>query len=275
MLRVVRDGRVRHRTSLAICGAETPDFGQVPEVGDLEAWTVTDEGIVRWSGWTARHLVPPRHRGRRSWLARGGHAGRRCGPTSPAVTSSTWSASRRPPGGPAGARRGVGADEPIQQLAYAMRLAYEHAYGHYYGTLFDGIAHRRHIRRVAVPAGGCWSAATTVREGYVPTSSGSIFPDTGVVQGCSVVHSVRRPAPVADRLRQDPPRRTSTRPIHIVGGLTAEEARQAGGGPARGSARSERPAHRQLRTTSTTSSSRHRMSDADVLDVRVEDGLAV
>lgn len=216
------------------CGQETTGFTQVPETGDLEAWTVTDQGIlalVRLDGTD----VPFLHR---------------IVDTDPRAlevgirVTAVWADE---PNGhvldlvgfvPAGeAPRGElvplsETSEPIPQQAYTMRLEYEHAYGHFYGTLFDGVADRRHIRGVQCPS--CDSVLVPPRplceKCYVPTQQWVDLPDTGVVQGCSVVHiefvGQRVPPPyVYAEIILDG---ASTRLIHTVGGLTAEEARAGG-----------------------------------------------
>lgn len=216
------------------CGGETPDFRQVPEVGDLEAWTVTDQGIValvRLDGTDVAFL----------------HRIVDADPASLEVGMRVGAVWAEEPGGhvldlvgfapaPGADRQELaevsGAGEPIQQLAYTMRLEYEHSYGHYYGTLFDGIAHRRHIRGVRCPS--CEGVLVPPRplceKCYVRTQQWVDLPDTGVVQGCSVVHiefvGQRVPPPyVYAEIILDG---ASTRLIHTVGGLTAEEARAGG-----------------------------------------------
>jgi len=216
------------------CGGETPDFRQVPEVGDLEAWTVTDQGIValvRLDGTDVPFL----------------HRIVQAEPSALEVAMRVRAVWAEEPSGqvldlvgfepaPEAAREELtevsDTSEPIQQLAYTMRLEYEHAYGHYYGTLFDGIAHRRHIRGVRCPR--CESVLVPPRpvceRCYVPTQQWVDLPDTGVVQGCSVVHiefvGQRIPPPyVYAEIILDG---ASTRLIHTVGGLTADEARAGG-----------------------------------------------
>lgn len=216
------------------CGGESAEFTKVPETGDLEAWTVTDQGIValvRLDGTD----VPFLHR-----IVDADPASLELG----ARLKAVW--SDEPTGhildlvgftpaedAPSGELEPVdGTSEPIPQQPYTMRLEYEHAYGHYYGTLFDGIAHRRHIRGVQCPS--CESVLVPPRplceKCYVPTQQWVDLPDTGVVQGCSVVHiefvGQRVPPPyVYAEIILDG---ASTRLIHTVGGLSAEEARAGG-----------------------------------------------
>jgi uncharacterized OB-fold protein len=100
------------------------------------------------------------------------------------------------------------------------------------GTLFDGIAYNRHIRGVRCPS--CESVLLPPRpmceNCFVPTRQWVDLPDTGVVQGCSVVHiefiGQRVPPPyVYAEIILDG---ASTRLIHTVGGLSAEDARAGG-----------------------------------------------
>lgn len=216
------------------CGSETSGFVQVPETGDLEAWTVTDQGclgLVRLDGTD----VPFLHR-----IVDTDPASLEVG----ARVQAVWSGERSGhvldltgftpaddvPRGELVAASDV--SEPIEQLPYTMRLEFEHAYGHFYGTLFDGIAHRRQIRGVQCPS--CNSVLVPPRplceKCYVPTQQWVDLPDTGVVQGCSVVHieflGQRVPPPyVYAEIMLDG---ASTRLIHTVGGLSAEEARSGG-----------------------------------------------
>lgn len=122
--------------------------------------------------------------------------------------------------------------EPLQQQNYTMTLDFQHAYGHYYGSLFDGVANDRRIRGVRCPA--CRNVLVPPREYcdqcFVQTEDWIDVPDTGVVQACSVVHiefmGQRVPPPyVYAEIVLDG---TSTRLIHTVSGLSAEEARAGG-----------------------------------------------
>jgi uncharacterized OB-fold protein len=213
------------------CGAETGEFTEVPGAGDLEAWTVTDQGVValvRLDGTD----VPFLHR-----LVDTETTSLEVGTR----VSAVWVDEPRGHvldlagfSPDTGAARGEAAPatetcEPLPQLPYTMRLEYEHAYGHYYGTLFDGIAHRRRIRGVRCPS--CESVLVPPRpvceKCYVRTQQWVDLPDTGVVQGCSVVHiefvGQRVPPPyVYAEIILDG---ASTRLIHTVGGLSAEDAR--------------------------------------------------
>jgi uncharacterized OB-fold protein len=216
------------------CGEATPELRSVPETGDLEAWTQTAQGIValvRLDGTD----VPLLHR---------------IVDTDPATLEigarvrAVWADEATghvldltgfvtAPDAPRGeVVEATDTSEPIAQQAYTMRLEYEHAYGHYYGTLFDGIADQRRIRGVQCPS--CDNVLVPPRplceKCYVPTRQWVDLPDTGVVQGCSVVHiefmGQRVPPPyVYAEIVLDG---ASTRLIHTVGGLSAEDARAGG-----------------------------------------------
>ena len=112
---------------------------------------------------------------------------------------------------------------PIEQLAYRMELDYEHAYGHYYGTLFDGIQNSRRIRGVRCPS--CRNVLVPPRPVceacYVATADWIDVPDTGVVHIEFVGQLVPPPYVYAEIVLDG----SSTRLIHTVGGISAEEAR--------------------------------------------------
>ena len=213
------------------CGADSSEMVVVPPTGVLEAWTVTDQGVialVRLDGTS----VPLLHR---------------IVDTAPDQleigqrVTATW--APEPVGGvldlhgfvpAAGApvaemSAALELAAPLEQLTYQMVLKYEHAYGHYYGSLFDSIKNDKRIRGVRCPS--CRNVLVPPR-GYceacfVPTTDWIDVPDTGVVQACSVVHieflGQRVPPPyVYAEIVLDG---TSTRLIHTVGGLSAEDAR--------------------------------------------------
>ena len=213
------------------CGADTAELVQAPTSGVLEAWTVTDQGtvaLVRLDGTAVPFL----------------HHAVVDDPSTLTVgmrVEASW--SDEPSGNvldlagfvpSAGAADGGVEDAgetaaPIEQLAYHMQLDYEHAYGHYYGTLFDGIANSRRIRGVRCPS--CRNVLVPPRPVceacYVRTVDWVDVPDTGVVQAYSVVHlefvgQLSPPPYVYAEIVLDG---SATRLIHTVGGISAEEAR--------------------------------------------------
>lgn len=216
------------------CGEETTEFRHVPGVGELDSWTVTDQGVialVRLDGTEVPLLhrivgadpqaLEPGLRVSAVWSdERTGHVLDLAGftPAPDAAQEESTLAERT--------------NDPIPQQNYTMRLEYQHAYGHYYGTLFDGIANGRHIRGVQCPSclGVLVPPRAVCEKCFVPTRQWVDLPDTGVVQGCSVVHiefiGQRVPPPyVYAEIMLDG---ASTRLIHTVGGISAEDARGGG-----------------------------------------------
>jgi len=216
------------------CGEPTTDWKHVPAVGDLDSWTVTDQGVValvRLDGTDVPFLhrivdaepeeLEPGMRVSAVWTDQ---------PTGHVLDIEGFTPTPDAPREEA--RPAEETKEPIPQQSYTMRLEYQHSYGHYYGTLFDGIANGRKIRGVQCPS--CKSVLVPPRAlceaCYVPTQQWVDLPDTGVVQGCSVVHiefvgqSVPPPYVYAEIILDG----ASTRLIHTFGGLSAEEARAGG-----------------------------------------------
>jgi uncharacterized OB-fold protein len=120
--------------------------------------------------------------------------------------------------------------EPITQVDYVMTLDYQHAYGPYYGTLFDAVRTDRRLR--GVKCSKCRRTLLPPRAVCdvccAPTSEWVDVEAVGTVQACSVVHikflGQRVPPPyVYAEIVLDG---TSTRLIHMVGGIDAELARE-------------------------------------------------
>lgn len=216
------------------CGSETPELLRVPDQGELVAWTLTDQGVIGLIllDGTDIPLVHQILDAEPDSLEIG------------ARVTARWAEERTghildlagfvlAPDAPRGELSPVGElSEPIAQQAYNMRLEYEHSYGYFYGTLFDGIADRRHIRGVQCPS--CQRVLVPPRalceRCFEFTKQWIDLPDTGVVQGCSVVHiefiGQRVPPPyVYAEIILDG---ASTRLIHTVGGISAEDARAGG-----------------------------------------------
>jgi len=121
--------------------------------------------------------------------------------------------------------------ETIEKIDYTMTLDYQHAYGHYYGTLFDGVKNGRRIRgvkctecaRVLVPPRGRCDVC------FAPTGQWVDLPATGTVQASSVVHiefigqRVKPPYVYAEIILDG----ASTRLIHMIGALDPEDAKTA------------------------------------------------
>lgn len=120
---------------------------------------------------------------------------------------------------------------PFEQVDYTMTLDYQHAYGPYYGTLFDGIKDARRIR--GVRCSECRLLLLPPRAYcdvcFAPTSEWVDVEATGTVQASSVVHiefigqRLKPPYVYAEIVLDG----TSTRLIHMVGGVDADEAKTA------------------------------------------------
>jgi uncharacterized OB-fold protein len=120
--------------------------------------------------------------------------------------------------------------EPVLEHKYGLRLDYEHAYGPYYGMLFDGLATSRRIQGVRCPR--CERVLVPPREYcdvcYVRTGEWVDVADTGVIKAFSIIHlefvgQVREPPYVYAEIVLDG---SATRLIHTVGGIDAEEAKE-------------------------------------------------
>ena len=118
--------------------------------------------------------------------------------------------------------------EPIQQIDYSMTLDYDHSYGHYYGTFFDGVRNDRRLRgikcsecaRVLLPPRGQCDVC------FAPTSEWVDVADTGTIQASSIVHiefvgqRLKPPYVYAEIVLDG----SSTRLIHMVGGVDPDKA---------------------------------------------------
>jgi uncharacterized protein len=121
-------------------------------------------------------------------------------------------------------------EKPVVEQAYSLRLDYRHAYGPYYGRLFDGIATSRRIQGVRCPSCDC--VLVPPREYcdvcFVRTAEWVDVPDTGVIKAFSIIHlefvgQVREPPYVYAEIVLDG---AATRLIHTIGGIDVEDARE-------------------------------------------------
>lgn len=117
--------------------------------------------------------------------------------------------------------------EPMLEQPYRLRLDYDHAYGPYYGTLFDQISTSRRIVGTRCPS--CRSVLVPPREMcdacFVPTAEWVDVADTGVIKAISIIHlefvgQVREPPYVYAEIVLDG---AATRLIHTIGGIGVEE----------------------------------------------------
>jgi uncharacterized OB-fold protein len=121
--------------------------------------------------------------------------------------------------------------DPLQQVEYRMTLNYQHAYGPYYGTLFDGVKNNRRIR--GVRCSDCRKVLLPPRSHcdvcFAPTHEWVDVPPTGTIQACSVVHiefigqRLTPPYIYAEIVLDG----SSTRLIHMVSGEAAEADKHA------------------------------------------------
>jgi uncharacterized OB-fold protein len=118
--------------------------------------------------------------------------------------------------------------DPIVEQPYQLRLDYEHAYGPYYGRLFDEIATSRRIEGVRCPR--CERVLVPPREYcdtcFVRTAEWVDVADTGVIKAFSIIHlefvgQVREPPYVYAEIVLDG---AATRLIHTIGGIEVDEA---------------------------------------------------
>jgi uncharacterized protein len=132
------------------------------------------------------------------------------------------------PGGEVKALEASG--EPVLEQKYRMQLDYDHAYGPYYGALFDGLATSRRLQGTRCPK--CERVLVPPREYcdvcYVRTGEWVDVADTGVIKAFSIIHlefvgQTREPPYVYAEIVLDG---AATRLIHTVGEIDADEARE-------------------------------------------------
>ncbi|MEU6643581.1 OB-fold domain-containing protein [Saccharomonospora sp. NPDC046836] len=118
--------------------------------------------------------------------------------------------------------------EPISMLPYRLELDYRHAYGPYYGRMFDELAAHRRIVGVKCPS--CQNVLVPPRGNcdacFVPTAQVVDVADTGILKAFSVIHlefegQTRTPPYVYAEITLDG---SGTRLIHNVGGFDIDEA---------------------------------------------------
>jgi hypothetical protein len=120
--------------------------------------------------------------------------------------------------------------EPVFEQKYGLRLDYDHAFGPYYGTLFDGIATSRRIQGVRCPSCDC--VLVPPREYcdtcFCRTAEWVDVADTGTIKAFSIIYlefvgQVREPPYVYSEIVLDG---AATRLIHTIGGIDVEEAKE-------------------------------------------------
>ena len=120
--------------------------------------------------------------------------------------------------------------EPLGVIPYAMKLDYEHAYGPYYGRMFDEI--RENGRFMGVRSPGTDMALLPPREiddvAHTRTGTWKTCADTGTIRGCSIINmevygQTRKVPYVYAEIVLDG---ASTRMIHVIEIDSLEEAKE-------------------------------------------------
>lgn len=120
-------------------------------------------------------------------------------------------------------------EDAMKEMPYKMSLDYEHAYGPYYGRLFDELAHHR--RLLGSPCPECHQVMVPPRERcdvcFARTTRLVDVKDTGTLQAFSVVHlefvgQTRTPPYVYAEVVLDG---SATRLIHVLGGFDIADAK--------------------------------------------------
>jgi len=124
----------------------------------------------------------------------------------------------------------VATEEPLGVIPYAMKLDYEHAYGPYYGRMFDEI--RENGRFMGVRSPGSDVALLPPREiddvTHSRTGTWKACADTGTIRGCSIINmevygQTRKVPYVYAEIVLDG---ASTRMIHVIEIDSLEEAKE-------------------------------------------------
>lgn len=208
------------------CGELTPDLVELPHSGSIVTWTGGPDGIVakiRIDG--ADSDLLHRYLGDEADLSVGTRV------------AATWSDSEPTgwivdlPGFVAGAASTGPAEptsgptvttEPVAMLPYKLDLAYNHAYGPYYGRMFDELG--SHGRLMGSRCAACHRVLLPARAicdvCFSRTDQFDDVADTGVLQAYSVIHmefvgQTRKPPYVYAEIVLDG---SSTRLIHTVAG---------------------------------------------------------
>jgi hypothetical protein len=217
------------------CAGERTEFVVLCGEGAITAWTRTAEGTVatiRLDGADTDLL----HR----------IVGTDSEPTVGARVSAVWSEEAdedlaspflRLAGfgigaGPGGAAVSALSDPaaPITEMPYRMEMHYRHAYGPYYGRMFDELASARRIVGSKCPS--CLNILVPARGNcdvcFVATTQMLDVADTGTILGFSVIHlefvgQNRKPPYVYAEINLDG---TATRLIHNVGGFDMARAEE-------------------------------------------------
>lgn len=118
---------------------------------------------------------------------------------------------------------------PVEVIPYKLNLKYEHAYGPYYGRLFDEIRTNRRIMGVRSSDGDIALLPPRERDDITHRRTGTwkACADTGTIRGCSIINleflgQTRKPPYVYAEIVLDG---ASTRLIHMIDIDDVEEAK--------------------------------------------------
>lgn len=214
------------------CGDEAGSFVSVPPHGTITAFTETNAGVlalVRLEG-ADTDMVHRLVGAPSSQLKIGDRVVIRWSetPRGQMLDIEGFELGEGPEGEHGGIEAFEPAAEPIPEQPYRLELNYDHAYGPYYGRLFDEIATGRRIQGVRCPSCDC--VLVPPREYcdvcFVRTAEWVDVADTGVLQAFSVIHlefvgQLREPPYIYAEIVLDG---AATRLIHVVGGIPADEA---------------------------------------------------
>jgi uncharacterized protein len=208
------------------------DFVEAPSTGTLTAFTETSAGLIGLVRIDGSDVDFP-HRVVNAKLADLSVGARVEAVWADGVATSITAIAgfRLAPGAPVGSIRPL-ADpaKPVEVVPYKMELHYEHAFGPYYGRLFDEIKHNRRIMGVRTPDGD--GALLPPREicdvTHKPTGTWVELKQTGTVRAMSVIHlefvGQKQPPPyVYAEIMLDG---ASTRLIHNVAGFDMSRAKE-------------------------------------------------
>jgi uncharacterized OB-fold protein len=121
-------------------------------------------------------------------------------------------------------------DPQLSELPYGLDLHYSHAYGSFYGRLFDELKETRRIIGVRCPS--CQAVLVPPRPlcdaCYVPTAQFEDVADTGILRAFSIIRfsfegQVREPPYIYAEVTLDG---AATRVIHVLGGVDVETAHE-------------------------------------------------
>lgn len=212
-------------------GEEMESFVQAPHTGELTAFTRVDGqvlGLVRLDGCdnTFVHRI----------LADLGElsVGQRVEAVWAVEASETITAIegfKPAPGAPVGKVTALTqTEDALGVVKYSLALPYEHAYGPYYGRMFDEIREFGRIMGVRIPGGD--DALLPPREiddiSHKRTGTWKACADTGTIRGCSIINmefvgQTREPPYVYAEIVLDG---ASTRLIHMIDIDSIEDAKK-------------------------------------------------